>query len=154
VTFGLILEIEFFLLHEEKLTPLVKYYELTWLGCMNRRGDGWVPPRFAIDLWNCYDSVLEDLPKTNNAYEGFQNGFAILLGASHPTIYKLVTGLKQQQSLTELKVNKFVALKEQAPDKKYVHAAAVLKKHVERYGAGDFSHMEYLKGISYCISTI
>jgi hypothetical protein len=47
-----------------------------------------------------------------------------------------------------------VALKEQAPDKKYVHAAAVLKKHVERYGAGDFSHMEYLKGISYCISTI
>jgi imidazoleglycerol phosphate dehydratase HisB len=42
-----------------------------------------------------------------------------------------------------------VALKEQA-----VHAAAVLKKHVERYGAGDFSQMEYLKGISYCLSTI
>jgi hypothetical protein len=65
-----------------------------------------------------------------------------------------VIGLKQQQTLTELKMNQFLALKEQAPDKKYVQAAAVLKKHVERYGAGDFSHMEYLKGISYCISSI
>jgi hypothetical protein len=147
VTFGLILETEFFMLHEEKLTPLVKYFETTWLGCMNRREDGRIPPRFPIELWNCYYSVLEDLPKTNNACEGFHNGFAILLGASHPTIYKLITGLKQQQTLTELKMNQFLALKEQAPDKKYVNAAAVLKKHVQRYGEGEFSHMEYLKGI-------
>jgi hypothetical protein len=64
------------------------------------------------------------------------------------------TGLKKQQTLTELKMNQFVALKEHALYKKYVNAAAVLKKDVERYGEGEFSHMEYLKGISYRISTI
>jgi hypothetical protein len=32
VTFNLILETEFFLLQEEKLTPLIKEFETTWLG--------------------------------------------------------------------------------------------------------------------------
>lgn len=55
-----------------------------------------------ISLWNCFHSVLEDLPKTNNACEGFHNGFASVLGAHHPTIYKLIDSLKDEQVLTEL----------------------------------------------------
>jgi cellulase/cellobiase CelA1 len=83
------------------------YFESTWIGSWNRRRTGRIPPRYAIQQWNCHHSVLEGLPKTNNSAEGFHHGFINLIGASHPTIFRLINGLKDQQSLTELKIQQF-----------------------------------------------
>ncbi len=66
-------------------------------------------PTFAHSLWNCYDATLENLPKTNNFVEGWYCGFSQLLGAYHPSIWKFIDGLKNEQSPNEVKIEQYIA---------------------------------------------
>ena len=34
-------------------------------------------PRFDIFMWNCFERVNQDLPRTNNAIEGWHNAFHV-----------------------------------------------------------------------------
>ena len=34
-------------------------------------------PRFSISMWNCFSRVDLDLPRTNNAVEGWYNAFHV-----------------------------------------------------------------------------
>src|SRR5579863_2605946 len=86
ITFERLMEEDFFIENEGLLLDFVSYFERIWIGPWNRRKTARIPPLFAIPLWNCFHSVLEDRPKTNNSAEGFHNGFAAMLGSSHPTI--------------------------------------------------------------------
>ncbi|CAF0968149.1 unnamed protein product [Adineta steineri] len=43
------------------------YFEKTWIG---ERNAGCEEPKFNNELWNMYDRVVSDLPRTNNAIEG------------------------------------------------------------------------------------
>lgn len=49
------------------------------------------------------------MPKTNNHCEGFNRAFSSLLSAHHPTIYKFLDGLKKDQALIDLKLEKILA---------------------------------------------
>jgi hypothetical protein len=89
----------FFRENREFLDQYWNYFQNTWIGGFDRRGNR-KNPKFAIDLWNCYDSVLADLPKPNNFCEGFHSGFTSLLSFEHPSISKFVEGLLEQLSLT------------------------------------------------------
>jgi hypothetical protein len=151
-TFELIMEDDFYQRNEEVLHEFITYFESTWLGPWNRRKTFRIAPRYAVTHWNCHHSVLEGLPKTNNGAEGFHNGFMHLLGACHPTIYKLITGLKDQQSLTELKINQFRAGTEQPVCKKYAEAGMKLRKAVERGVEGFYAPMELINIIAHCLS--
>ena len=64
---------------------------------------------FAHSLWNCYDATLNDLPKTNNAVEGWHRGFSQILGAYHPTIWKFIDGLKKEQNSNEMKIEQYIS---------------------------------------------
>src|SRR6218665_2468817 len=46
------------------------FHPSPWIGRPNRRG-GRAEPLFPHALWNCVDAVHADLPKTNNAVEGW-----------------------------------------------------------------------------------
>lgn len=151
-TFEHLIEDPFFEINEGLLVDLITYFERTWIGAWNRRKTSRLSPLFSIPLWNCFHSVLEDLPKTNNSCEGFHHGFASLLGASHPTIYKLINGLQEQQTLTEFKINQFRAGTIPPSKRKYMDAAKRLKVIVEKYGADDFTQIEYLRRLAYCIT--
>jgi len=151
LSFEELMEDEFFVQNEALLLDFIGYFERTWLGPFNLRRTERIAPIFSITLWNCFHSVLEELPKTNNNCEGFHNALASLLGASHPTIYKLVDGLKDKQTLTQLKMNQFNAGTVPPPNKKYQRAAKQLQAIVERYGDGEFSQVEYLRRIAYQI---
>ena len=51
----------------EKCESLLAYFEETYIQVkMGRRGQTKKPPRFPIDVWNHFDSVQQDLPKTTN----------------------------------------------------------------------------------------
>lgn len=151
-TFEQLMEDDFFVENEGPLLQFVTYFERTWIGPWNRRKTARIPPLFAIDLWNCYNSVLENLPKTNNSCEGFHNGFSAMLGSSHPTIYKLIDALKEQQVLTELAINQLRAgIPPPPPRKKYKRSSENLKKIVETYGSPGFVPLDYLRQIAYCI---
>lgn len=151
IAYQILLEDEFFEAHQLVLLDFLNYFEKTWVGPWNLRRTARLDPLFAKDLWNCFHSVLDDLPKTNNSCEGFHSGFQTILGASHPTIYKLIDGLKSQETLASLKINQFHAGKLPPTVKKYADHAKKLKTIVETYGAQDFEHVEYLRKISYCI---
>jgi hypothetical protein len=71
------------------------------------------------------------LPKTNNFVEGWHRSFSSLLGASHPTIWRLIDIIKKEQGLTEIKINQLIAGQEQvAKKKKYTNTTTRIKKIV------------------------
>jgi hypothetical protein len=150
--FEIIMEDAFFQQNEVLLHDFISYFESTWLGPWNRRKTMRIAPRYEIQQWNCHHSVLEDLPKTNNSAEGFHNGFITLIGACHPTIFKLISGLKSQQTMTDLKINQFEAGNEQPVCSKYAEIARKLKSAVERGVAGYYAPRELISVIANCLA--
>ncbi|OXA46033.1 hypothetical protein Fcan01_19298 [Folsomia candida] len=122
MSFDLLMEDEFFTTNEIMLAEFINYFERTWIGQWNRGRNVWLEPIFSIKLWNCFHAVLQGLPKTTNACEGFHHGFATLLAGTEAT-----------------------------PGNKYKLLALKLQETVEKYGLDDFSHMEYLRKIAYCL---
>ena len=87
----------------EDLDDLVAYFEDTYIGhpFRRRRKD----PHFKPELWNIYDRIVRNLPKTNNAVEGWHRAFQTSLGHNHPTIYKFIEFLRMEQDHTEKKAD-------------------------------------------------
>lgn len=83
-SFNTILESQYFIDNEQLFESLVDYFEETWIGrtVRNRRKK----PLFPIEMWNCYDNVINDQPRTNNAVEGWHHAFNASLGCHHTTI--------------------------------------------------------------------
>lgn len=94
----------FFVANEEKLEPVVSYFEKTWIGAGTRRGNR-RPPLFAISLWNHHESVKNDHARTNNSVEAWHNSFSKRCGASHLSMWKFTEALKKEQALTEAKLS-------------------------------------------------
>jgi MULE transposase-like protein/FLYWCH-type zinc finger protein len=150
-TFDQLMDQDFFQENEEILLDFIQYFERVWIGKLNRRRTARLAPTYPIGLWNCFQSILDNLPKTNNTCEGFNHALSNLIGASHPTIYKLIDGLKSEQALTELKMNQFMAGNIAPSNKKYSQAAQKLKSVVEEYAAANYSPMEHLQKLTHCI---
>ncbi|KAG8180604.1 hypothetical protein JTE90_018222 [Oedothorax gibbosus] len=66
-SFEMLMDTDFF--QEINLVPLVDYFEDTWIGRIARNGRR-REPLFPIEMWNCFSSVVDGLPKTNNSIEG------------------------------------------------------------------------------------
>lgn len=148
--FESLMDSTFYIENEEAIKDLTNYFEDTWIGRPGRRG-GRSDPIFQIALWNVNTSVLEDLPKTNNAVEGWHRGFSQLIGAYHPSIWKFIEGLKKEQSLNELKIEQFVAgIQQQPGKKKYKEVAARIKVIVADYG--NRSLLDFLRGIAHNVN--
>lgn len=52
---------------------VINYFEDTWIGRPNRKQRK--PPQYPYELWNLYQTVLDDLPRTNNSVEGWHRSF-------------------------------------------------------------------------------
>lgn len=60
---------------------------------------------FYIGIWNCYASVVNKLPRTNNSVEGWHRGFSTMAG-KHPTIFKFIEFLRLELSKNQITFNK------------------------------------------------
>lgn len=67
--------------------------------------------------------MLEDLLQTNNCCEGFHTAISSILEAAHPTIYILIGGFKDQQSLTGMKIQQMIAGNIAPQSKQYLDLA-------------------------------
>jgi len=59
-----------------QVLDLILYFEDNFIGrtmTRNRRKT----PRYDITMWNCFERINEDLPRTNNAIEGWHNAFHV-----------------------------------------------------------------------------
>lgn len=138
-------------LHEEmpqECADLLSYFEDSYVGRMrrNRRMD----PIFRIDIWNNHERVMNDLPRTTNAVEGWHCAFGKACGGSHLNLFKFIGVLKREQSLNEVKIAQLLA--GGAPprrQKKYCDLDQRIKTLVQRYAAGDLGRSDFLRGVSY-----
>ena len=93
---------------EDPETPIdfVSYFEENYVGVIRGAGvnQRLEAPKFAPEMWNVRSRVLADLPRSNNACEGFHNALRSSITASHPNIWRLLVALKQELSLSELKI--------------------------------------------------
>jgi len=133
--------------NEPEMRDLLTYFEDNWIGRPNRRGQR-TDAIFPVPLWNVYTAAHQDLPKTNNAVEGWHRSFSQIIGSYHPSIWKFIEALKKEQSLNEFKLEQYVA-GENPPlgRKRYRDSAQRIKAIVE-----DFNNrpmLEYLRGIAH-----
>lgn len=56
-----------------------------------------VPPRFPPQLWNVRQATLDDDAVTNNNQEGWHNRFQTIIGRHHPSFYRFLTELIDEQ---------------------------------------------------------
>ncbi|KAG8173372.1 hypothetical protein JTE90_015533 [Oedothorax gibbosus] len=114
------------------LPSKIDYFEDTWIGRIARNGRR-REPLFPIEMWNCFSSVVDGLPKTNNSIEGWHRHFSSLLGAHHPSVWKCIKFIKKEQSYSEGKMEQLVAGREGKKKlRKYEDCADRISRIVER----------------------
>ena len=130
--------------YDEKL---LDYFESTWTGEPKRRGTGQKKPDFPIELWNVYDRVSANLPRSNNSIEGWHNAFAKRVAIVHPTINKLADKIQREQSKFEVDVGRIRQGHEPKPKKAaYRKLDEAITRLVDDYHNVDLG--EYLKGLA------
>ena len=61
-------------------------------------------PLYSVSFWNVKKRVDEDLPRTNNAVEGFHSALRSSITCKHRNIRKLIAALKNEEELQETKI--------------------------------------------------
>ena len=73
-----------------------------------------------MSFWNVKKRVDEDLPRTNNAVEGFHSALRSLITCKHPNIRKLIAELKKKK--IELQQTKIIHVNRgDAPPRKKIY---------------------------------
>ena len=127
---------------------LLDYFEANYIGELRR--DRRRPPTFDHMMWNVYDRVLNNLPRTTNAVEGWHNAFARSLGQSHANIWSFVDCLKREEAMTRLIITQLRAgFPAQVQKRVYRELNARLWNVVADYE--NRQRIDYLRAISYNI---
>ena len=100
---------------DDDADDLLDYFEKTWIGepfalstCQSHNfaflGVGRKKPQFDHTLWNIYDRVVADLPRSNNSVEGWHSAFATRVAIAHPTVKRLADKIRREQSKFEIDI--------------------------------------------------
>ena len=138
---------EYFVENEIYLDEIVQYFERTWIGALKRAG-GHQNPVFEINWWNVYEHVLDDLPRTNNAVEGWHYAFNSRIQSAHAIISKLIKVIQQEQNAAEITIAQYLSGREISPAKrrKYRDYDKRMKNEVRRYERSEI--LQYLSNVA------
>lgn len=130
------------------LDDINDYWEDNFIGRLQRRGRR--NPRFDVKLWNMYDRVNGDLPRTNNSVEAWHLSFQQTVDCHHPSVYKLVEHLRKEQDHTEILIARFLAghVKLVSAKSTYAKLNRRIKTLVTKYDEAN-NYYDYLHGIAY-----
>ena len=53
-------------------------------------------------MWNYFESAKQSMPKTNNAVEGWHNGFESTVDSTHPNLFRFLEALYREQVLADV----------------------------------------------------
>ncbi|XP_057321233.1 uncharacterized protein LOC130665011 [Microplitis mediator] len=139
---------KFFVEHTDELESLLNYFEKTWVGELNRRGER-RSGRYNVKIWNHYLSVKMSLPRTNNSVEGWHNGFNKRAQASHLIFWRFIELFRSEQAITDIKLEQFVAGGggQNPTRKKYPDKNERILKVINEYSNRHL--LTYLRGIAY-----
>ena len=82
----------------EKMKDFIKYFRVTYIGSESRK------PNFPIELWNVRYQIDNELPKTNNSVEGFNNKLTCAVGCTNPSLSTLIGSVKRVYQETTMKM--------------------------------------------------
>ncbi|CAF1091814.1 unnamed protein product [Rotaria sordida] len=126
---------------------LLNYFERVWVGQKKGRGSRRGKPKFSIQLWNIYERVIQDLPRSNNAIEGWHHAFNNRVSIKHPSITKLAKCILREQSRFEIDIERLRAGEQPKKKKKvYENLDARLKRIALSYDVNNIE--EYLTRIA------
>ena len=63
-----------------------------------------VPPKFPPVFWSVYSRTELGLPRTQNSVESWHNRLNILVGTSHPNVFKLVEEFRKEEHSTTAEI--------------------------------------------------
>ena len=126
---------------EVKLFTKIDIYKLFLLGTGRKK------PLFEHSLWNVYDRVIADLPRSNNSVEGWHKAFATRVTVVHPTIMKLTEKIRSEQSRFEVDIAHILQGRQPKPRKAcYVKRDERISRIVHSYSPPHMS--QYLQSIA------
>lgn len=132
----------------DELQLLLNWFEDTYVGRMNRRATGRRVPLFLPETWNVYERTLNGEERTNNHAEAAHRRLQRELGMHHPTIWKLIDGLRRVQKGRDTYYEQLLAGQEPPLKlKKYRDADTRIIETVHRYENMDAT--EYLRSIAH-----
>lgn len=129
-------------IYPTKHRQLLDYFEDTYLGRPQRRGrrrGAVFPPQ----MWNQYERVNNNLPRTNNATEGWHRAFQANVGSHHPSIWAFVAVLQREEAKQRVSVQQAIAPKRR---KRYEAVDKRIRDVVSDYDNREFA--DYLRGIA------
>jgi hypothetical protein len=114
-------------------------------------GTGRKKSEFPIKLWNSYDRVSTNLPRSNNSIEGWHKAFAKRVSIAHPTINKLTDKIRREQSTFEVDIAQIRQGREPKPKKvAYRKLEERIKRLLDDYPNVDL--VKYLNGLAANVS--
>ena len=125
--------------------PLLSYFESTWIG--QPVGGRRLAPTFPHHMWNVLDRASTGSTRTTNSLEAFHHTFNALISCQHPTVWKLLLALEQQQNLTEdtlVRIQRGDSFRTSAKETKRNEKLATLLSNYTRPNAGNL-----LRGVAY-----
>ena len=124
---------------DHDLDIILEYIEDNYIGAY-RRGH-YRAPRFTY-MWEVCDRVQTELPRTNNALEGWHNRFNRHVGCHHANIWKLIKVLKNEEDISRIELL-------------HIQQGRVQQNANPVYVVNDYAnrgHLDYLRGIAYSIT--
>ena len=62
-------------------------------------------PTFPINFWNMFYRTDDELPRTNNAVEGWHRGFQEHVSACHPVFWKFLEILQKEETVVRVGIS-------------------------------------------------
>ena len=56
-------------------------------------------------LWNVRARTFDDLPRTNNAVDGFHSALRLSITSHHPNLWKFLSAIAAEEALIQTKIN-------------------------------------------------
>ena len=106
-------------------------------------------PQYAPGTWNVNSTTLNDGDRTNNLSEAWNNKFRILVGTKHPSIWRAVECLQQENSATEVLLSQTDAGNppKKRIKRKYVQLQERLKNLCEQHRDGQSNVNDFLRRV-------
>ena len=112
-------------------------------------------PTYEAVVWNVHDRIRNDQPRTNNAIEGFHSGLSSHITNSHPSIWKLIDGLKVAHHKSRKKITEYDRGDDFDQKAIYQRITKRLKNLVTRYDSSMpiSEKIKFVKNVAHLINT-
>ena len=128
----------------------ITYFQSTYIGIFRGRGPNRKrsTPPFPVDMWLVNATVLSPdiIPRSNNSHEAFNKSMTNSIPRIHPNIWLLITHLKKEEILAQMKRTHYERGDIKTPRNKDTTINDRLQHVVSRYDPDD--KIAFLKSIA------